>query len=93
VNIKPLFGFGGVLIAAMTSEFNDQVTAIALIRHPRSARCQLPFRNLDRKFVRVGRNRWHGNIRALAPRLDPDSGYTDDRGVAFAYENVLDIAW
>jgi MFS transporter, DHA2 family, multidrug resistance protein len=31
VDIKPLFGLGGVLIAAMTSEFNDQVTAIALI--------------------------------------------------------------
>src|SRR5258705_11928239 len=30
VNIKPLFGLGGVLIAAMTSEFNDQVTSIAL---------------------------------------------------------------
>jgi MFS family permease len=31
VDIKPLFGLGGVLIAAMTSQFNDQVTAIALI--------------------------------------------------------------
>jgi MFS transporter, DHA2 family, multidrug resistance protein len=31
VNIKPLFGLGGVLIAAMTSEFNDQVTSVALI--------------------------------------------------------------
>jgi DHA2 family multidrug resistance protein len=31
VDIKPLFGLGGVLIAAMASEFNDQVTAIALI--------------------------------------------------------------
>jgi len=31
VNIKPFFGLGGVLIAAMTSEFNDQVTSIALI--------------------------------------------------------------
>jgi DHA2 family multidrug resistance protein len=31
VDIKPLFGLAGVLIAAMTSEFNDQVTAIALI--------------------------------------------------------------
>src|SRR6202142_4655946 len=31
VDIKPLFGLGGVLIAAMTSEFNDQVTAIALV--------------------------------------------------------------
>jgi DHA2 family multidrug resistance protein len=31
VAIKPLFGLGGVLIAAMASEFNDQVTAIALI--------------------------------------------------------------
>src|SRR6202049_2493901 len=31
VDIKPLFGLGGVLIAATTSEFNDQVTAIALI--------------------------------------------------------------
>jgi MFS transporter, DHA2 family, multidrug resistance protein len=30
VDIKPFFGLGGVLIAAMTSEFNDQVTAIAL---------------------------------------------------------------
>jgi DHA2 family multidrug resistance protein len=30
VDIKPLVGLGGVLIAAMTSEFNDQVTAIAL---------------------------------------------------------------
>jgi DHA2 family multidrug resistance protein len=29
VNIKPLFGLGGV-IAAMTSEFNDQVTSFAL---------------------------------------------------------------
>jgi DHA2 family multidrug resistance protein len=31
VDIKPLLGLGGVLIAAMTSEFNDQVTAGALI--------------------------------------------------------------
>jgi DHA2 family multidrug resistance protein len=30
VDIKPLFGLGGVLIAAMTSEFNDQVVSIAL---------------------------------------------------------------
>jgi DHA2 family multidrug resistance protein len=30
VDIKPLLGLGGVLIAAMTSEFNDQVTSIAL---------------------------------------------------------------
>jgi MFS transporter, DHA2 family, multidrug resistance protein len=30
VDIKPLFGLGGVLVAAMTSEFNDQVTSIAL---------------------------------------------------------------
>jgi DHA2 family multidrug resistance protein len=30
VEIKPLFGLVGVLIAAMTSEFNDQVTSIAL---------------------------------------------------------------
>src|SRR5271169_2112994 len=30
VDIKPLFGLGGVLIAAVTSEFNDQVIAIAL---------------------------------------------------------------
>src|SRR5712664_3209496 len=30
MDIKPLFGLIGVLIAAMTSEFNDQVTAIAL---------------------------------------------------------------
>jgi DHA2 family multidrug resistance protein len=30
VDIRPLFGLGGVLIAAMTSEFNDQVMAIAL---------------------------------------------------------------
>src|ERR1700738_595487 len=30
MDIKPLFGLGGVLIAAMTSEFNDQVTSIAL---------------------------------------------------------------
>src|SRR6266403_5210740 len=30
MNIKPLFGLCGVLIAAMTSEFNDQVTSIAL---------------------------------------------------------------
>jgi DHA2 family multidrug resistance protein len=30
VDIKPFFGLGGVLIAAMTSEFNDQVTSIAL---------------------------------------------------------------
>jgi DHA2 family multidrug resistance protein len=30
VDIKPLIGLGGVLIAAMTSEFNDQVTSIAL---------------------------------------------------------------
>ena len=29
--MKPLFGLGGVLIAAMTSEFNDQVTSIALV--------------------------------------------------------------
>jgi MFS transporter, DHA2 family, multidrug resistance protein len=31
VDIKPLFGLGGVLIAAMASEFNDQVTSIALV--------------------------------------------------------------
>jgi MFS transporter, DHA2 family, multidrug resistance protein len=31
MDIKPLFGLGGVLIAAMTSEFNDQVTSIALV--------------------------------------------------------------
>jgi MFS transporter, DHA2 family, multidrug resistance protein len=30
MDIKPLFGLGGVLIAAMASEFNDQVTSIAL---------------------------------------------------------------
>src|SRR6202012_4253922 len=30
MDIKPLFGLGGVLIAAVTSEFNDQVIAIAL---------------------------------------------------------------
>jgi len=30
IDIKPLFGLGGVLIAAMASEFNDEVTAIAL---------------------------------------------------------------
>jgi MFS transporter, DHA2 family, multidrug resistance protein len=30
MDIKPLIGLGGVLIAAMTSEFNDQVTSIAL---------------------------------------------------------------
>jgi DHA2 family multidrug resistance protein len=30
VDIKPLIGLGGVLITAMTSEFNDQVTSIAL---------------------------------------------------------------
>src|SRR6201989_3229236 len=30
VDIKPLLGLGGVLIAAVTSEFNDQVIAIAL---------------------------------------------------------------
>jgi len=30
VEIKPLFGLSGVLIAAVTSEFNDQVTSIAL---------------------------------------------------------------
>jgi DHA2 family multidrug resistance protein len=31
VDIKPFLGLGGVLIAAMTSEFNDQVTSIALV--------------------------------------------------------------
>jgi MFS transporter, DHA2 family, multidrug resistance protein len=31
VDIKPLFGLGGVLIAAMTSEFNDLVTSTALV--------------------------------------------------------------
>jgi MFS transporter, DHA2 family, multidrug resistance protein len=31
VDIKSLFGLGGVLIAAMTSEYNDQVTSIALV--------------------------------------------------------------
>jgi MFS transporter, DHA2 family, multidrug resistance protein len=30
VDIKPLITLGGVLIAAMTSEFSDQVTVIAL---------------------------------------------------------------
>ena len=30
MDIKPLFGLCGVLIAAMTSEFNDQVTSVAL---------------------------------------------------------------
>src|SRR3978361_2540645 len=31
MDIKPLFGLCGVLIAAITSEFNDQVTSVALI--------------------------------------------------------------
>jgi MFS transporter, DHA2 family, multidrug resistance protein len=31
VDIKPFLGLGGVLIAAVASEFNDQVTAIALV--------------------------------------------------------------
>ena len=31
MDVKPLLGLGGVLIAAMTSEFNDQVTAVALV--------------------------------------------------------------
>jgi MFS transporter, DHA2 family, multidrug resistance protein len=31
VDIKPLMGLIGVLIAAMTTEFNDQVTSIALV--------------------------------------------------------------
>src|ERR1700743_2059809 len=31
VDIKPLLGLGGVLIAAIASEFNDQVTSIALV--------------------------------------------------------------
>src|SRR6201996_5780926 len=31
VEIKPLLGLGGVLIAATASEFNDQVTSIALV--------------------------------------------------------------
>src|ERR1700744_2141010 len=31
MDIKPLIGLGGVLIAAMASEFNDQVTSIALV--------------------------------------------------------------
>ena len=30
MDIKPLFGLDGVLFAAMASEFNDLVTAIAL---------------------------------------------------------------
>ena len=30
VDIKPMLGLLGVLIAAMTSEFNDQVTSVAL---------------------------------------------------------------
>lgn len=30
VDITPLFGLGGILIAATTAEFNDQVTSIAL---------------------------------------------------------------
>src|SRR5882672_12745326 len=30
MDIKPLFGLCGALIAAMTSEFNDQVTSVAL---------------------------------------------------------------
>lgn len=30
MDVKPLIGLGGVLIAAMTAEFNDQVTTIAL---------------------------------------------------------------
>lgn len=30
MDIKPFLGLGGVLIAAMTAEFNDQVTSIAL---------------------------------------------------------------
>src|SRR5258708_37976606 len=30
VDIKPLFGLGGVLIAATISQFNDQGTSIAL---------------------------------------------------------------
>jgi MFS transporter, DHA2 family, multidrug resistance protein len=31
VNIRPFLGLCGVLLAAMTSEFNDQVTSVALI--------------------------------------------------------------
>jgi MFS transporter, DHA2 family, multidrug resistance protein len=31
MDIKPFVGLGGVLIAAMTSEFNDQVTSVALV--------------------------------------------------------------
>jgi DHA2 family multidrug resistance protein len=31
VDIKPFLALGGVLIAAMTSEFDDQVTSIALV--------------------------------------------------------------
>jgi DHA2 family multidrug resistance protein len=31
MDIKPFFGLCGVLLAAMTSEFNDQVTSIALV--------------------------------------------------------------
>ncbi|SDH59895.1 MULTISPECIES: hypothetical protein [Bradyrhizobium] len=30
MDIKPFLGLCGVLIAAMTSEFNDQVTSVAL---------------------------------------------------------------
>jgi DHA2 family multidrug resistance protein len=30
MDIKPLFGLCGVLVAAITSEFNDQVTSVAL---------------------------------------------------------------
>ena len=31
MDLKPLIGLAGVLVAAMTSEFNDQVTTIALV--------------------------------------------------------------
>lgn len=31
MDIKPLIGLLGVLLAAMTTEFNDQVTSIALV--------------------------------------------------------------
>jgi len=61
MDIKPLFGLDGVLIAAMTPEFNDQVTSIALA-DIRAALGISRFRNLDRKSTCIGRVHRHGDL-------------------------------
>ena len=65
MDIKPLFGLCGVLIAAMTSEFNDQVTSVALSDVRGALGTQPRCWTLARKPICVGRDHRHGDF-ALA---------------------------